>query len=250
MESLLTERPLLRARTIEQSQALLAEQGWAVLEPALLAPGARPVLEHFGRIVPQYNGQETFDVMVKPGFSGVPYSQSSNAIGPHTEVPVADPPPRYLALHCHRQARCGQGHTMLADGLQFCEGLGELGQYATDDPIEFSATVEPGSRSRQVLRAPMLSVQGAARIFRFSYNLFRFGDVNPSDDDVVKSAGTLNADASLVRLAQLGEDFFRAHRTRVLIPDGAMLIWDNHRLMHARSQFSDTARHLTRYWLR
>jgi alpha-ketoglutarate-dependent taurine dioxygenase len=250
MESLLVEEPLTRAQSVQQSQALLAEQGWAVLDPALLGPGARPILQNFGCLMPQYNGQETFEVMVKPGFEGVPYSQSRNGIGPHTEVPVADPPPRYLALHCHRQARCGHGHTMLADGLQFCEGLGELERYATDESIEFSATVEPGSRTRQVLQAPMLSAYGDARVFRFSYNLFRFGDINPSDDDVVKSAGPLNANATLARLAQLGEDYFRANCARVLIPDGAMLIWDNHRLMHARSQFSDTARHLTRYWLR
>jgi alpha-ketoglutarate-dependent taurine dioxygenase len=28
-----------------------------------------------------------------------------------------------------------------------------------------------------------------------------------------------------------------------------MLIWDNWRMIHARSRYTDPARHLTRYWL-
>jgi alpha-ketoglutarate-dependent taurine dioxygenase len=36
---------------------------------------------------------------------------------------------------------------------------------------------------------------------------------------------------------------------QVLIPEGSMLIWDNQRLMHARSEYQDPVRHLTRYWL-
>jgi alpha-ketoglutarate-dependent taurine dioxygenase len=35
----------------------------------------------------------------------------------------------------------------------------------------------------------------------------------------------------------------------VLIPEGAILLWDNQRMLHARSAYRDLRRRLTRYWL-
>ncbi len=32
------------------------------------------------------------------------------------------------------------------------------------------------------------------------------------------------------------------------IADGALLIWDNQRMLHARSEYADRSRHLTRFW--
>jgi hypothetical protein len=50
-------------------------------------------------------------------------------------------------------------------------------------------------------------------------------------------------------IAQLAERFFYDKVIPVLIPESSMLIWDNQRLMHARSEYQDPVRHLTRYWL-
>ncbi|WP_018542455.1 TauD/TfdA family dioxygenase [Streptomyces sp. MspMP-M5] len=44
-------------------------------------------------------------------------------------------------------------------------------------------------------------------------------------------------------------DFVHTHGTSVLIPEDALLIWDNHRMFHARTGFSDTRRRLTHYWI-
>jgi alpha-ketoglutarate-dependent taurine dioxygenase len=35
----------------------------------------------------------------------------------------------------------------------------------------------------------------------------------------------------------------------VLIPENHVLIWDNQRMVHARSAYTDKRRHLTRYWI-
>ena len=247
--------------TVASCKALLAEQGWAILPPHLLHDesgdrngddsGVRASLRAFGDIIPQFNGHDTFEVTLKPGFENVPYSQSLNGIGPHTEAPVYEPPPKYLALHCHRQAQCGGGHTLLADGFAFYESLdGNLKDWAEESWIDFAATVQPGGGLRRTHRARIMSeIDGGRPVFRFSYNLFRFGDVNPSQADM-ESVASRDAGTPLERIALSGEAFFHENVIPVLIPEDCVLIWDNHRLMHARGRYSDPGRHLTRYWLR
>lgn len=238
----------IQCEDIEEAKTRLADQGWAVLSMRLLQENPRSTLLRFGRITPQYDGKETWEVQVKPGFETLPYSQSSNGIGAHTEAPVMDPPPKYLALHCHQQARCGGGHTVLADGLIFCARNGGKQRFS-ELSAEFAATPIPGSVARRNVRVPLLSDYGEGIIFRFSYNQFRYGDVNPSEDAIVSPETALNQDAELVRLADLAEEFFQSEGVALLVPVGALLIWDNHRMMHARGSFEDKARHLTRYWL-
>lgn len=233
---------------LAQAQAHLDSEGWVVLAAQLLSEGVRAVLAHFGRIVPQYDGQETWEVRVKPGFERVPYSQSSNGIGAHTEAPVMEPPPKYLALHCHHQARCGGGHRLLADGLAFCERHGGVQRFSALE-VDFVATPTPGSDTRQNLRVPILVRHGNDVVFRFSYNQFRYGDVNPSEDAIIAPGAALNRDAALVELTVDAERYFEDEGVAILVPEGALFIWNNHRMMHARTRFEDQSRHLTRYWL-
>ena len=56
-------------------------------------------------------------------------------------------------------------------------------------------------------------------------------------------------DNSLIEISKLGETFFYNNLIEVLIPEKNILIWDNHRFMHARREYSDKTRHLTRYFL-
>jgi alpha-ketoglutarate-dependent taurine dioxygenase len=234
--------------SIAACKAQLLERGWTILPRELLSDGPRPALAHFGRIVPQFNGEETYEVTLKPGFEKLPFSQSKNSIGPHTEAPVYDPPPKYLALHCHRQAGCGGGQTLLADGFAFYQSLStELKAWADGNDIFFTASAMPGAE-RRLHRTRLLEEKDGAQVFRFSYNQFRFGDVNPSEGDLAAAAGQ-SAQTPLGRIAEAGEAFFYEHMIQVLIPEGSMLIWDNQRLMHARSKYSDPVRHLTRYWI-
>ncbi|MEY2617064.1 MAG: hypothetical protein RL522_66 [Pseudomonadota bacterium] len=232
--------------TSDDAAQRLALRGWAVLPGTLLGQGVRAALAAFGRIVPQYNGHDTWEVRARPGFETLPYSQSNNGIGAHTEAPVLSPPPRYLALHCKHQARCGGGHTLLADGLQFCTSLVGWDAVLRTKPIDFVATPSPGNTQRHRLQAPLLSDGKTHPIFRFSDNLFRYGDVNPTAEAL---ASPSVRDPQLLELAAHAERFFDTHGTAVLVPDDCLLIWDNHRMMHARSRFIDPARHLTRYWL-
>ena len=87
------------------------------------------------------------------------------------------------------------------------------------DTSPVPGTTTPGSSERRVHRAKLLQEQDGAKVFRFSYNQFRFGDVNPSEIDV-NSPEKQYADTPLGRIAQLGERFFYEHVIAVLIPEG------------------------------
>lgn len=227
----------------------LTERGWTVIEPSQFKVDVPTTLELFGHVMPQFGGQTTFEITFKPGFDDLPYSQSKNGIGPHTEAPVYDPPPRYLALHCHRQATCGGGHTSLADGYAFLKSLEEqhpeLRQWIDQNKVEFGATNTPGQPGKRSLNASLLE---DGKVFRFSFNQFHYGDVNPSKE-ALQTSNVAHSETPLAKIARLGEQYFLEHATPVLIPENCVLLWDNWWLMHARSEFTDPARHLTRYWL-
>jgi hypothetical protein len=135
----------------------LSTRGWTVLTPGEFAHDVTGTLHEFGSIIPQFNGQTAFAITRKPGYEDLPYSQSMNSIGPHTEAPVYGPPPRYLALHCHHQATCGGGHTGLVDGYQFLKSLErtepELREWLDDTPVEFVATAKPGEPAQSRVRS-------------------------------------------------------------------------------------------------
>ena len=230
----------------------LSARGWTVLTADELADDVAGTLQQFGPIIPQFNGQTAFAITRKPGYEDLPYSQSMNGIGPHTEAPVYAPPPRYLALHCHQQATCGGGHTGLVDGYRFLALLErtepQLHQWLVETPVEFVATAKPGEAAQRRVKEYILTPTPDGDIFRFSYNQFHYGDVNPSKENLQQSL-VANSTSPLARFAVLGEAYFLEHNTPVLIPNGCLLIWDNWRMIHARSRYTDPARNLTRYWL-
>ena len=230
----------------------LAARGWTVLTADEFDDDVVGTLQQFGPIIPQFNGQTAFAITRKPGYEDLPYSQSMNGIGPHTEAPVYAPPPRYLALHCHQQATCGGGHTGLVDGYRFLALLErtepQLHQWLVETPVEFVATAKPGEAAQRRVKEYILTPTPDGDIFRFSYNQFHYGDVNPSKENLQQSL-VANSTSPLARFAVLGEAYFLEHNTPVLIPNGCLLIWDNWRMIHARSRYTDPARNLTRYWL-
>lgn len=236
------------SRDLDEARQILAERGWVILNPKIVNGDPKATLLNFGKPVLQYNGQETFEVKYKPGYDDVPYSQSLNGIGAHTEAPAEELPPKYLALFCHRQATCGGGHTLLADGVAFYKtGLSaDLRAWADQNEVAFGAATKPGSAKRWEWRAPILCTVKDDFILRFSYNLFRYGDANPSEFIVNNSPFKKTP---LTRIAEQGERYFYENKISVLIPEKSILIWNNHKFLHGRGQFSDPKRHLTRYWL-
>ncbi len=228
----------------ESHLALLRSRGWALIEGVPSREECESALGGLGELRVQYGGSIRHEVLFRPGFDDLQYSQSANAITPHTEAPGQQPPPRYLALHCHRQARCGGGRTMLADAYALIDSLPQdLRAEAERRPVRFDLAAGDSA----ALAAPVLSMAvDGTRIVRFSHNVMRDGKLEGparTGDDFE------GVDAFYAELCRLGVEHVRSRGSHVLVPDGGLLIFDNWRMLHARESFEDRSRHLTRYWV-
>jgi alpha-ketoglutarate-dependent taurine dioxygenase len=234
-------------------RASLAERGWVVVPDVPDPRDAERLLQTLGVLLEQYNGAVRHQVRARPGFEALQYSQSRNGITPHTEAPGMRRPPRYLALHCHRQARCGGGQTLLADGYAFAASLPEpLAAQARERLIRFDLATGARDGGRVPHAAPLLAegephADGRTPIVRFSYNVLRDNSLNaPVHEDLndVDELDPFNAE-----LCRRCLDFVRTRGCAALPADGSLLIFDNWRMLHARDAYSDPDRHLTRYWV-
>lgn len=224
-------------------RAVLEADGYAVVEGLAGQPAAIELMQDIGRFVPQYTGAVEHEVVYRPGNDGRAYSQSRNTIRCHTEAPGWRPSPRHLALYCHRQARCGGGHTDLLDLKALEKLLGPAERALLTDPrIAFPGPAGP-------VTVPMLYEEAGGRaVLRFSYNLLTAADYD-APLDAAPDPGQLPLGREGAELARHVAELFDQYRIQVLVPDGALLIWDNQRMLHARSEYADEGRHLTRYWI-
>ena len=224
------------------NQRRLDQWGYVVVPDVGTLDAAEELVFSVGDLIPQYHGGLTHEVTYRPGNDHRAYSQSANTILAHTEAPGWHPSPAYLALFCHRQARCGGGHTDLLDVRRLVAAL-------DDDELALMTEVDlhfPGPDGG--VHSTMLSTDDAGdTVVRFSSNLLTTGDYDPALQADVDSRRLPLGEAGR-RLAHRVSELFAELRTSVLIPDGSLLIWDNQRMLHARSEYADRSRHLTRFF--
>jgi Taurine catabolism dioxygenase TauD, TfdA family len=218
----------------------LDQWGYVLVEDVESSTAAEELVRSVGDLIPQYNGLLTHEVTYRPGNKD--RSQSANVTSARTEAPGRHPSPAYLALFCHRQARRGGGHSDLLDVRKLVGAL-DADELAlmTDAELRF-----PGPDGG--VHTTMLSTDaGGNTVTRFSYNLLTTADDDPTLGADVDPSRLPLGEAGR-RLAHRISDLFRELRTSVLIPDGSLLIWDNQRMLHARSENHDRSRRLTGFW--
>lgn len=227
----------------------LVEQGFTLIKDIESDEDAARALSAFGELVPQYDGSLRYEVKAALGFENRSYSKSVNTILVHTEAPGWNPPPNYLALHCRVQARCGSGHTEFADMGSFVASLGEQERTVLhEQAIEWLGHNTGGIGTEGTRRPIVERMEDGREVLRFSYNLLTTGQYDPRIDASIDPA-ELPLGSFGIHLARQAEAFFREHKVSVLIPEDSILVWDNHRMIHARSSYQDTRRHLIRYWI-
>jgi Taurine catabolism dioxygenase TauD, TfdA family len=220
----------------------LDQWGYVVVDDVESLTAAEELVRSVGELIPQYNGRLTHEVTYRPGNDDGSYSQNTNTIFAHTEAPGWHPSPAYLALFCHRQARRGGGHTDLLDVRRLVGAL-DADELAlmTDAELHF-----PGPDGG--VHTTMLSTDaGGDTVTRFSYNLLTTADDDPTLGADVDPSRLPLGEAGR-RLAHRISDLFGELCTSVLIPDGSLLIWDNQRMLHARSEYHNRSRRLTGFW--
>ncbi|MGP3683834.1 2-trimethylaminoethylphosphonate dioxygenase [Streptomyces sp. IBSNAI002] len=200
-------------------------------------PRDRTVLDvarSFG-FVRETNYGELFEVRVEADPNNLAFTGAR--ISPHTDNPYRDPVPTLQLLHCLSNEARG-GDSGLVDGFRAAALLRaehpEAFAVLTRVPVEFAF-----ADARTELRAhrPLIDVDPLGRIREIRFNN--------------RSIGTLHQPAAVV------EEFYAAYRTfaQLLLRPGLRLdfrlapgdclVFDNTRLLHARTAFSESGdRHL------
>jgi alpha-ketoglutarate-dependent taurine dioxygenase len=234
--------------TIQDHDRNLLDHGYTLVHDVFTDDDAATVLRAFGEPIAQYDGSLRYEVKAVAGFENRRYSKSVNTIHAHTEAPGWDPPPRYLALHCHVQARCGSGHTLVADLAAFFATLDEETRaMLSGRHIDWLGHNMSGVGTGGV-RRPIITPGPDRDIIRFSHNLLTTGEYDPALGSTPEVTALPLGDSG-VQLAGRMRTFCRDHGISILIPENTILVWDNQRLAHARSEYRDARRHLSRYWL-
>ncbi len=223
--------------TLQQQHNLLQQNGYVNFVDL---PDDFPHLDfvqRFGALVPQYDGQFVWSVKAEPGFENVYHSLNTKPLLPHTECyEFESRPPRYIALWCVTAPSCEGGQTILADSYAFLSSL----KQAEREPLfslvcKFSST--PGlqqSNLGSVAYHPICerSEKTEKIIFRYSFSCLDDG-----------------GNQFIADIRQRVLDFFEKTSVAISYKKNSLVIWDNWRLLHARTGFKDSSRHLKRVWL-
>lgn len=181
------------------------------------------------------NYGELFDVRVEPDPNNLAFT--SGAIAPHTDNPYRDPVPTLQLLHCLENSATG-GDSGLVDGFKAAALLRE------ESPADFAVLTRTPVpfvfRDRGTeLRAdrPLIEVDARGRIREVRFNNRSIGTLRGDAAELAAFYAAYRRFAAITLRPELQLDF-RLDR-------GDCLIFDNVRLMHARTAFEqDGARHL------
>jgi alpha-ketoglutarate-dependent taurine dioxygenase len=187
----------------------------------------------FGGLMPQYDGNLYYLIRAEEEFQHLSHSLTTNALQPHTDGYEFDGmPPRFLALWCLFPPSDGGGRTTLCDLYPFLGTLSEEERRTlAGHRYRFISGIEDTSVERSALHPMIEERAGLAPIVRLSI-------------DFVESDGFLDEiHARLLR-------YFDRNHVAVAYETNALLLWDNLRMVHGRTGYSDQRRQLRRIWLR
>jgi TfdA family taurine catabolism dioxygenase TauD len=192
--------------------------------------------QKFGNLIPQYDGKLVWSIRAEDKYKDTYHSLNNKPLKPHTEChELPGKPPQYLALWCIVRASDGGGQTTLADMNPFFARLTpEELQHLSSKTYTFVSTL--GLQQMElgnVAQHPLYErSNGSNPIFRFSYDGAQHRD-----------------DPSLLDMRERVVKFFEDEHVAIDIEPNAVLMWNNHRVLHARTGYADMRRHLRRVWL-
>ena len=199
-------------------------------------PGAvLEVAEGFG-YVRETNYGRLFDVRVEATPTNLAFT--GLAIAPHTDNPYRDPVPTVQLLHCLANAVDG-GESGLVDGFHAAALLRAEDPAAFDDPDAYAGDV-PVLRPRLGAAStaqPMIGLDPNGRIREIRFNNRSMQPVRLPPDETVAFYAAYRRFAEIVKRPELMVTF--------RLGPGDCVVFDNTRLLHARTGFADTGdRHL------
>ncbi|KAF3889390.1 MULTISPECIES: TauD/TfdA family dioxygenase [Nostocales] len=210
---------------------LLKEQGYVYLEEIPDGFDYLGFVQNFGTLIPhKYNGEYVFSIKVEPNLGERYPAFTTSDVEPHTEgYEYEQIPLHYQCLWCVNPPSCGGGHTLLADGYSFVHSLtNEEREYITNNHFDF---VTP---SNNIVKHPLYDVESCEQpIIRFNFSSIK-RDNAPHLNNITN------------RFLQ----FFDNEKISIKWSKNALLIWDNFRMLHSRTQYQDRERHLKRVYIK
>jgi gamma-butyrobetaine hydroxylase len=222
-------------RERERTLAAVRRDGFALLTGVPADEGTvLAVAETFG-FVRETNYGRLFDVRIEPAPGNLAFT--SRQILPHTDNPYRDPVPTLQLLHCLRAADEG-GDTGLVDGFAAARALHaadpEAYSVLTSTPVSFEF-IDKQAELRTSQPLIQLSPDGRVRGVRFNNRSIRAIQLPYHEVTAFYAAYR--------RWAELLARPERRFASR--LAPGDCLIFDNTRILHARTAFSVTgSRHL------
>ena len=226
--------PRYLAEPAARADALDAVLRWGFVLLHEVPAEAGLVLEvaaSFG-FVRETNYGRLFDVRVEPRPGNLAYT--SRRILPHTDNPYRDPVPTVQLLHCLRAADDG-GETGLVDGFAAAVALRAMDAGTFDvlarTPVPFGYT-ENGTDLRASQPLIQLGPRGRIRGVRFNHRSTR--PLRLPYPEVTAFYAAYRRWADLLARPQ--------RQLNLRLASGDCLIFDNTRILHARTAFSVTGR--------
>ena len=213
-------------------QTAILRDGLMLLSAVPVQPGA--VLDVAGSMgyVRETNYGRLFDVRVEPSPANLAYT--SLPIAPHTDNPYRDPVPTVQFLHCLRNAADG-GESVFVDGFHAAAKLRERDPAAfavlAGTPVTFgyrdAATELSATR-------PMISLDPPGRIREIRFNSRALRPVRLGRAHAAAFYAAYRAFADLLADP--------AARLTVRLGPGDCAVFDNTRILHARTGFTSSGR--------
>jgi len=186
------------------------------------AAGGLDVIEtHFGRIEDLRTDNTTNQNTDQLGYTDA-------AVELHTDQPFLEVPPRYQLLHCMRPAARG-GENTIADARQAALYLRSLDAGAFELLTEVEVCfLRQQKNFAKALRAPIIELRDE-EVYRVRSSYFTMAPHRLPFERMEAWYRAYNRFARLVRQPE--------HQYRFLLRAGDFLLYDNYRMLHARTQF-------------
>jgi gamma-butyrobetaine dioxygenase len=197
--------------------------------------GAEIVANLIGELADAAYGK-LFDL--SPGKNQVTFGNTMNAVPPHTDEAYLYSPPGVNILHCVRPVDEG-GESVLVDGFYLANQMRE------HHPAEFETLtthsypfhrIVPDDGVYQRLRAKVITLDDDGDVAGFRYHTRTLAPL----DVVPEKVARLHAATSKLSHLMLEP----ANQACFKLDAGEAVLFDNHRVMHARKAFNDPNRHL------
>ncbi|MBR9857085.1 MAG: gamma-butyrobetaine hydroxylase [Gammaproteobacteria bacterium] len=215
-----------------QALAAVAESGLVLLRGVPCKPGqVLEVIETFG-FVRETNYGRLFDVQTVVSPSNLAFSNLG--LGPHTDNPYRDPVPGVQLLHCLANEVEG-GENLLVDGFQAAVRL----QAEHPDAFELLTRVRLPYRFSDEQadlrsRVPFIETDDGGRVIKVRYN----------NRSIASFMLPFEEQRAFYRAYRLWAEMLSAPELAltVRLEAGDCLVFDNTRVMHARTAFTDGGR--------